>query len=74
MNELLNKITQLARLALSTSPSVLILDNVDVLAPFIDDKDAQVMNLSMMIDQGGLVADHIVYILEEIAKTGSGVR
>ncbi|GMH72840.1 hypothetical protein TrST_g8688 [Triparma strigata] len=73
MNELLNKITQLARLALSTSPSVLILDNVDVLAPFIDDKDAQVMNLSMMIDQGGLVADHIVYILEEIAKTGSGV-
>ena len=31
------------------------------------------MNLSMMMDQGGLVADHVIYVVEEIARAGGGV-
>lgn len=73
MSDVLAAITARAKEALKSAPSLLVLDNVDTLAPFIDDKDAQVMNLSMMMDQGDLVADHVIYIVEEIARAGGGV-
>jgi len=47
-------------------------DGVDLLAPEVDEGDKQLMNLSGVVEQGGLMGEHLLWIIEGLLK-GKGV-
>ncbi|GMH60847.1 hypothetical protein TrRE_jg13634, partial [Triparma retinervis] len=73
LNALLGELTRLARVAASVAPCVVVWDGVDLLAPEVDEGDKQLMNLSGVVEQGGVVGEHLLWIIEGMKGRGVSV-
>ena len=71
IHDLLSHVTAAAKAAAATSPSLLIIDSLDILCPHVDDTDMNtLMAMGLLLDQSRLVADHLLYVANECKKGG----
>ena len=67
VNNMLDEMSRKARVACETAPSLLIFDGLDLICPDMSDLDSQLINLGPSMDKAALVADHVLYLIEEVS-------
>ena len=70
MNEILKELTKIVAQAYKQSPSIIVLDNLDFLAPDVSEEEMN-SNTSHLRDQAKIIIDHLLSLLRETYMIGS---